>query len=345
MFVWVYTIILCLSAFTLSVIGTLGMRSLLRMLDSSSEPGERDNHSQPTPSAGGVAMVISITGFLMVAGLPGNVVLAITILLAVSLWDDMIGLSPLLRLVAHITAAILLLSTLNIPPLVPHVPVFVVKALLVLALVWFMNLYNFMDGIDEITSLETVTIAALVVGLALIEPSLSKGYAYDGLIITSGVLGFWLFNRHPASIFMGDSGSIPLGALTGWLLLSVALAGYWPAVLIVTSYYLIDSGFTLLRRILTGHKPWQAHSEHAYQRFVRAGHSHRKATRHLLLLNLLLLTLATGTLYMPHHMPFFIVAAYVISALIYIYFSSRPPCPPMVPDHPESSQHDQHAPA
>jgi UDP-N-acetylmuramyl pentapeptide phosphotransferase/UDP-N-acetylglucosamine-1-phosphate transferase len=95
-----------------------------------------------------------------------------------------------------------------------------------------------------------------------------------GAAIAGAGLGFLWWNWQPAKIFLGDVGSVPLGLMLGWLLLELAAAGLWPAAVILPLYYLADSGFTLIRRILRGEKFWQAHREHFYQKAVIMGRSH-----------------------------------------------------------------------
>ena len=91
------------------------------------------------------------------------------------------------------------------------------------------------------------------------------------LIVTASVAGYLFWNWHPAKVFMGDAGSVPLGFLLGWLMLDLALRGYWVAALILPFYFAADATFTLLKRGLRGEKPWQAHREHFYQRAVLGG--------------------------------------------------------------------------
>ena len=104
--------------------------------------------------------------------------------------------------------------------------------------------------------------------------------------------GFLPWNWSPARIFLGDVGSVPLGYLLGWLLLLAAIEGAWAAALILPAYYLADASLTLLRRAARGEKVWRAHRQHAYQRAVRGGLSHRWVAGALAALNLVLIALA-----------------------------------------------------
>ena len=89
--------------------------------------------------------------------------------------------------------------------------------------------------------------------------------------MAASAAGYLFWNWHPAKVFMGDAGAIPLGFLLGWLMLDLALSGYWAAALILPLYFAADATFTLIRRGLRGEKPWQAHREHFYQRAVLGG--------------------------------------------------------------------------
>ncbi|MBC8269442.1 MAG: glycosyltransferase family 4 protein, partial [Rhodospirillaceae bacterium] len=191
-------------------------------------------------------------------------------LAALSWLDDLRGLPPLARLLAQIVAvaAILALrpeSTPYFQELLPGVLDPVAAAIL---WVWFINLFNFMDGIDGITAIETLVIG---LGLALLGSTTS---AILGLIIAGAALGFLKWNWHPAKIFLGDVGSVPLGFLLGWLLLDLSAAGHWAAALILPASYLADATITLIRRAIKGEKVWQAHRQHFYQQAVQRGLSH-----------------------------------------------------------------------
>lgn len=345
MLIWFYTSILCLSALALSYVGSLALRGCAVSLSTPQGPGARDNHTQPTPNGGGVALMISVIGFLIVAGMGGPLAVALILLLVASAWDDFSeGLSPFVRLAVHFIASVMIVSTLEIPSLVPETPVVVTEALFVLALVWFINGYRVMDGIDEMTALETATLTLGVGTLAIVETSLSNTLAYDAFIIFSAVLGFWIVNRHPARILMGESGAVPLGALTGWLLISIGLQGYWPFALILPAYYLVDLGLTLLLRLIRGKKPWGAHDEHAYQHYVRAGHSPRTATRIITALNGVLLILAGLTILKPDYFRYCIAISYTLTLAIYLFFKLRSTvdaAPSLVTE--EGAESDDHA--
>jgi UDP-N-acetylmuramyl pentapeptide phosphotransferase/UDP-N-acetylglucosamine-1-phosphate transferase len=91
------------------------------------------------------------------------------------------------------------------------------------------------------------------------------------LIIAAATAGYLFWNWHPAKVFMGDTGSIALGFLLGWLMIDLAWRGFWAAAMILPLYFVADATLTLLKRIARGEKPWKPHRQHAYQRAVLGG--------------------------------------------------------------------------
>ena len=114
------------------------------------------------------------------------------------------------------------------------------------------------------------------------------------------VAGFWLWNRHPARIFLGDSGSLPLGLLTGWLALVLGLHGHWPSAILILLYPLLDSCITLARRLARGAPLTQPHRDHAYQRAVDTGLPVRRVAAAVALISCGAATLAFVALFAPH---------------------------------------------
>ncbi len=158
---------------------------------------------------------------------------------------------------------------------------------------WFINLFNFMDGIDGIAGTESVSIGVGIAFLAVLHLAANGlGVGLLGITIAASALGFLWWNWQPARLFMGDVGSVPLGYLLGWLLLTLAAAGLWAPALILPLYYLADASWTLTRRLLRGAKVWQAHREHFYQRAVQTGRSHASVVRRVFLADIVLVALA-----------------------------------------------------
>jgi UDP-N-acetylmuramyl pentapeptide phosphotransferase/UDP-N-acetylglucosamine-1-phosphate transferase len=155
---------------------------------------------------------------------------------------------------------------------------------------WFINLFNFMDGIDGIAGVETAAIGAGIFIAAKIG-KLDGHWLMLGLSAAAAAVGFLRWNWHPAKIFLGDVGSVPLGFLLGWLLLSFAAAGHPIPALILPLYFLADATITLLRRLLRGEKVWLAHREHFYQLAIRSGLRHDQVSGLVAMCSLFLIAL------------------------------------------------------
>jgi len=234
-------------------------------------PNERSLHEAPVPRTGGIAVALGIAAACALAwpGLP-IVLGAALALAAVSFVDDLAGLPTLARLALHLAAAAAALAfDLSAGGAVAF-------ALLALALAWTANLYNFMDGSDglaggmAVIGFASYGLAALLSGDARLA-SLSVS-------IAAAAGGFLVFNWHPARLFLGDVGSIPLGFLAG----ALGIAGWnrdvWPLWFpaLVFAPFMADATLTLVKRLLRRERVWQAHREHYYQRLVRMGLGHRR---------------------------------------------------------------------
>ena len=235
------------------------------------EPNHRSLHKEATPRIGGLGIVagmLACTPFL--TPLLCLLAMSAAMLAALSFVDDRRGVPMLIRLGAHCAAALLWVTMLGgWPP--------VLGAVAVLLLVWMTNLYNFMDGADGLAGgMAIIGFSAYGIGAWLGgQPELALLCA----AVAAASLGFLFFNFPPARIFMGDVGSISLGFLAGALGLLGWRLGLWPAwfPLLVFSPFIVDATLTLLRRMLSGKRFWQAHREHYYQRLLCMGWSQRRA--------------------------------------------------------------------
>ena len=227
--------------------------------------------------------------------IPGMVGLAV-----LSFLNDRRDLAPVWRLIAHAAAAGLLLSALprDAQLLDGLLPWWLERLVALVAIVWFMNLYNFMDGIDGIAGVETISIAAgaLVVATAA---GITMPLQAIALALIGATAGFLVWNWHPARIFMGDVGSIPIGLATGALLLHLAATVSLAAALILPLYYLVDATWTLAKRLHRREKVWQAHRTHAYQRSAKAIGSHSVVVVRIAACNLALVGAAVVALSQP----------------------------------------------
>ena len=253
-------------------------------------PKARGLHASPVPRIGGIAIFASVwllAGLWMQRDLVAAIAALGLVLLAVSLLDDLRPLSVLLRLLVHAGAAILVVlfwvKTFGLVPSRPGVMVGWIMSplgalMIVLAIIWMTNLYNFMDGSDGLAGgMSLIGFGAYAVALAMLpNADLSMGLLVTALAGAAG--GFLLFNFPPAKVFMGDAGAIPLGFLAITLGIHGNLLGLWPwwFAIHVFSPFIVDATVTLLRRTCQGKKPWIAHRDHYYQRLILAGWSHRK---------------------------------------------------------------------
>mgnify|MGYP001310093411 FL=1 len=278
-------------AITKLVLNELKRRSILDL------PNQRSSHQQPTPRGGGIAVMIVIAICWSVPALNSPIAAALLVgalLLAIVSWiDDLKTVKIIVRLSAQFAAVILGLFFLDNEGYLLQglAPKWLDRVFAALVWVWFINLFNFMDGIDGIASIETMIISFGLTILSITFPSIAPE-PWLSLSILGVATGFLKSNWPPAKLFLGDVGSIPLGYILGGLLLVVAMRGAWQVALILPLYFLLDSTITLCRRLLRLEPIWRAHKEHFYQQAVSAGKSHAEVTTAVAILGLTLVGLA-----------------------------------------------------
>jgi UDP-N-acetylmuramyl pentapeptide phosphotransferase/UDP-N-acetylglucosamine-1-phosphate transferase len=242
-------------------------------------PNERSLHTQPTPRTGGLAILAGAGAGMVAAWYEGFVIVdattvtAISLLALVALIDDRHDLGAGLRLLVQAVVVTVLLYV-HWPP---DVPVLLLPSAL-LFLVWMINLYNFMDGMDGFAGgmaaigFGTYAVLAWQAG----QPQLAVGCA----VIVAAAAGFLLLNFPPARLFMGDSGSTVLGLLAGTVILQAHVEGILPIWLgsLVFSPFIVDASMTLTARVFRGDRFWMPHKSHYYQRVVQLGWGHRRTT-------------------------------------------------------------------
>lgn len=263
-------------------------------------PNARSSHSVPTPRGGGVAVVLAYLAVLPVVGYLGWLSWALVIgLMGAGAWIAIIGflddhghVAARWRLLAHFIGAGWFLAWM---PALPGFAIFgtvvdlglIGYLLAALMLVWILNLFNFMDGIDGIASVEAITVC---VGGALLYALVGVPVlAATPLLLAASVAGFLVWNFPPAKIFMGDAGSGFLGIVLGGLTLQAAWVApqlLW-AWLILLGVFVLDATFTLLRRLIRGDKVFEAHRSHAYQYASREYGAHLPVTLAVLAINVL----------------------------------------------------------
>lgn len=255
-----------------------------RLLD---HPNARSLHQRPIPRTGGWAVLggIAVSSAALILLLPQTRLLLMTLplgllpLVVVSWLDDQRGVAARWRLAVHSWAAVsLILAGVTLPPTEPGLPgplpAWAINGLAGLFVVWMINLYNFMDGMDGFAG------GMAVIGFATLAwlGRADAGFAAFSLIIAAASAGFLIHNFPPARLFLGDAGSTTLGFLAAALSLWGSQAGLFPfwAALWVFSPFIVDATVTLARRLGRGERVWEAHRSHYYQRLVLLGWGHRR---------------------------------------------------------------------
>jgi UDP-N-acetylmuramyl pentapeptide phosphotransferase/UDP-N-acetylglucosamine-1-phosphate transferase len=272
-------------------------------------PNARSSHKIPTPQGGGIAVVGTVmitTAILLIFMNPpaeaARSLLVVTIasmaLAMVGAIDDIRPLPAGLRLLLQAAAVTAVVVTSGIRILPERVPLGLEQAFLVFGGLWFVNLVNFMDGLDWITVAEMVPVTAFIGLLSwFTDDPLPTGLV--AIVLCGALLGFAPFNKPVARLFLGDVGSLPIGLLVGWMLLELAGTGALVAALLLPLYYLMDATITLLRRLARREKVWEAHRSHFYQQATNNGFSVMSVSAHVFGLNLALAVLAAMTLLWP----------------------------------------------
>lgn len=306
-------------------------------------PNERTMHERPTPNVGGLAIVATVLGLgaISVLATPAAWALAgcVAVLSLISWTDQYRPLWPVTRFLVQALAVATALSVL--PPdlrLIPNSPLWLERVAFGLAWMWMINLTNFIDGIDGIAATSGMLTALGYVAVALVPPlpwslevlrtlGAAPATVTIALLLAGACFGYLFWNWHPARIFMGDVGSIPLGFLLGWLLFDLLARGLWLPALILHAPYVADTTLTLLRRLLRGEKIWQAHRVHFYQRAVRGGHSPAVVVRRFAVAHLacIALALVARTHPLPAALGAFVVVLLLLVHLSRLASGSAPP--------------------
>lgn len=236
------------------------------------QPNARSLHTVPVPRIGGAGLLLgAMTAWLCFsASLPSTVLLGLALLMVISLIDDIWHAPVWCRLLIHAIVAAwfaisLLLGAYD----------WLTVLCVIIATIWMSNLYNFMDGSDGLAGGMTIIGFGYYGLIAFLADD--HNFAMINFSVAAAAMAFLLHNFHPARVFMGDAGSVPLGFLAavfgilGWL---SQLWTIWVPLLIF-SPFIADATVTLTKRLLQGKKIWQAHREHYYQRLVQSGFGHR----------------------------------------------------------------------
>ena len=305
-FGWIFLIALMSAAILTGLLRRYALAT--RLIDI---PNARSSHNRPTPRGGGLSIVIVfLLGLTVLSGMGVSAPEAMWAIFGAGAWVALVGflddhghIPARWRLLAHFIGAAWGLFWLGgMPPLVflspgsglgMHTidPGWVGQILGMFYLVWLLNLYNFMDGIDGLASIEAITVCLGGALLYLSGPEVIGQWAAPVLLAMT-VAGFLFWNFPPARIFMGDAGSGFLGIVLGLFSIQAAWIApqfFW-SWLILLGVFIVDATWTLFRRLLRGEKIYEAHRSHAYQYASRYYGSHKTVSLVIGLINVCWLT-------------------------------------------------------
>ena len=302
--------------------------ALDRLLDI---PNERSSHSRPTPRGGGLAIAVTTIGGIILAAMWGwiswNLAIALSgggAMIALVGWiDDHRSLPALTRFAVQFLSAgwaifwLGGLNSLSVGFSELHLGI-IGSVLAIVGIVWAINLYNFVDGIDGLAAGEAISTG--VIGGVLLLKTGNTGLAMVAFLIAAANAGFLPLNWAPAKLFMGDVGSGLLGYLFAVLAIASENVGAVPLLLwvLLLGAFVFDATVTLCRRIAHGERWYHAHHSHAYQRMVQAGRSHATVSSMILAINVVLAALAIVAWLWPTLFLFSIGAGAVLLSIIYI---------------------------
>ena len=312
-------LIFSIFVFLFTLIGTKYLKKILEYKKIFDIPNKRSSHIKPIPKGGGWIIVLSIIGIILFLDpydkIPG--IIAIAGLAFISWQDDLKNINVLVRLlfqIFFISIYFIYLYSFGFYNQIQFVHIF----FLILIFTWFVNIFNFMDGIDGISPLMAITICTGIILAHFLNKS--EYFPIFEILIISTCSAFLYWNWNPAKIFLGDVGSIVLGFICILSLYWLYLEGNtWHWVLSLPMYYILDTTLTLIIRFVEGKKIWEAHREHYYQKAVQSGMSHSKVVLYITILQLLIIF----TCYTVKN-PFLVTfLAFLESMVLIIYFSSK----------------------
>ena len=275
-------------------------------------PNYRSNHEMVIPKGAGILLIPILSTSVILYSYFGFIdrspwiLLSLLMLIAClfSFYDDIKNLSSAKKLIFQVVIvflgisffdkqlSIFLSKNFQIGEMYFNQNIMKIVLCIFLSMLWMwvMNVFNFMDGIDGITSVQVIFFSIGIIVLSLLEV-IDRQYSYIGILLFSVFLGFLYWNISPSKIFIGDSGSIPIGFFIGSIIVSSFIneKGFISICLLVI-YYLSDSSITLIRRIVEKKNIFLAHSEHFYQKKIRNGFSHNYVLRYVFFVNILLLS-------------------------------------------------------
>lgn len=277
-------------------------------------PSARRAHAKVTPRCGGVSIVLTFCMGLAIwdklehnsFALSLSLIIPLSIIAFISLLDDIWDISILLRLITHIIISGIVLYLFLYPNTLFYneLPEWVDYFLSLFLLTTFINIYNFMDGIDGITSVESIHLSLAIIILScmrydtIIHADLVLAMA---ILVLGCSIAFIRYNWSPSKIFLGDVGSISLGLIIGlcFVLIAASEQKLFVSSVIACLYYIADGAGTILIRITKLQKIWLPHLNHFFQQATRKNMSHKKVSMKIALCNLILMVLSVAALYYP----------------------------------------------
>lgn len=317
----------------LSAVVTRAIRPLM-LRHALARPNARSSHRIPTPQGAGIAVIaatlIAAVAVMAFAGppamqIPAIVFAATLFIAAVGLADDVHSIPVLPRLLLQaVSVAAIVFSAPESLRIVDAAPLWIERGLVLVAGLWFVNLVNFMDGLDLMTAAEAVPVSAAIALLGWLG-EVPASTTITAAALCGGLLGFTPYNRPVAKIFLGDVGSLPIGLLLGWCLLQLAWHQQLAACVLLPLYYLTDATVTLTRRMARGEPFWAAHRSHYYQRATDNGFTVWQVVREVFALNLVLAALAIASTRLQSPVAVvLLVAAGALAVVLTLYRFSRP---------------------
>jgi UDP-N-acetylmuramyl pentapeptide phosphotransferase/UDP-N-acetylglucosamine-1-phosphate transferase len=322
-----------LLAVLLASVVTRAIRPLM-LRHALAKPNARSTHRIPTPQGAGIAVIAATliaAGVVIVFAGPSNIKIpaivfgATLFVAAVGFADDVhsIPVLPRLLLQAASVAAIVFAAPESLR-IVDALPLWLERGLVLVAGLWFVNLVNFMDGLDLMTVAEAVPVSAAIALLGWLG-EVPASTTITAAALCGALLGFTPFNRPVAKIFLGDVGSLPIGLLLGWCLLQLAWHQQLAACVLLPLYYLTDATVTLVRRMMKREPFWAAHRSHYYQRATDNGFTVWQVVREVFALNVVLaaLAIASTRLQSSPLIALLLVAVGALAVVLVLYRFSR----------------------
>jgi len=282
---------------------TWALRPLLQRY-ALARPNARSSHRVPTPQGAGIAVIAAtllvtaaiIAGAGSIDAIPFAVFAATLFIALVGVGDDIRTIPVLPRLLLQAVAvAAVVLSAPGEVRIAPACPLWIERGVVMLAGLWFVNLVNFMDGLDWMTAAEAVPVSGALLALGWFGDFPASATILAAALF-GAMIGFAPFNRPVARIFLGDVGSLPIGLLLGWCLLQLAWQQQLAAAVLLPLYYLADATLTLLRRLIRREPFWAAHRSHFYQRATDNGFTVLGVVSEVFALNIVLAALAIASI-------------------------------------------------